>query len=336
MSSFTCKTVSCKVKRDLETTGYCKKCTKARKKAASDTVDVEYPCGECEQACTKSHKALECDICFKWFHISCIEVDDQEYEFLQRRNEVKWVCNGGCDLKFQQTTEKANSLEAIIKVLQSELNSVKTRLDTAERKLDGSVTKEIDAALSEKADIERRKVNLIVYNLPEPIQTENHENAAWDNKAKIEADIISVKNIIEKEMKVNMADGKRIKDARRLGLKDANGKKSRPLRVEFEDIDVKRQVLSNAKSLRTSNDAVMQNVFFNPDLTFKQREFDNKLRDLMWERREKGENVIIKRGKIIEADFIVPKVRRKKNNERKTVTDPKNQKTDGVSGSSSM
>ena len=83
----------------------------------------------------------------------------------------------------------------------------------------------------------------------------------------------------------------------------------RPVKIEFKDIDVKRDVLTKAKNLRKSVSKIAQKLYINPDLSKEQIEFEKKLREKMWERRQNGENVIIRKGKLEIVPFEVRKVR---------------------------
>ena len=87
--------------------------------------------------------------------------------------------------------------------------------------------------------------------------------------------------------------------------------KIRPLKIEFKDIETKRDVLSKAKNLRDSINPKVSKLYINPDLSEKQRAIDSALRVKMWELRGEGKNVIIRKGQnqIIEASHQVRKVR---------------------------
>ena len=205
---------------------------------------------------------------------------------------------------------------------------IKDRLNKVEKKLEGTVHREIDQAIAEKNDIERRKCNLVIYNFPEPIKTTDDDT--WDTDAKIAKDIENMEDFIQKELRISMVmdSEHRIVDCRRLGLKKRDSRNEelpRPLKVQFVDIKVKRDVLSRAKDLRQSQNLVAKKVFINPDLTEAQRKRDSLLRDEMWTRRtEKNENVIIRRGEIVTVTWNVPKVRKTKQN--KAITTQPQQK----------
>ena len=159
-------------------------------------------------------------------------------------------------------------------------------------------------------------MNLVIFNLPEPVHT---TETVWDIPEKVEKDIATVKEIVERELKIIIPTGV-ILDARRLGSNTKNNTdsgnketpKPRPLKVMFSDIKKKRDILSAAKTLRQSEDAIANKLYINPDLTPEQRKKDQILREEMWRRRScNNENVIIRRGEIVTAPFDVVKKRTK-------------------------
>ena len=315
-----CKSNSCKVRKDLNDDGYCPKCAAQRHNVANAD-DVAYPCGKCDQDCTDQAPSMQCEFCDKWYHIICIDMSSECYKVAKKVPGFMWFCNS-CKNKAMESVQKAVSLEAQTNVLKNEVTDIKKRLETVETKLSGSVNKEIEQAISEKQDIERRKLNLIVYNMPEQ---EKSDESVWDTPAKIAADIKYVSKMVEDEFHLNMNTSTptpKIVDARRIGkiLESEPGKtpRPRPLILKFNDIESKRGVLSKAKDLRSSTDKEYKAIFINPDLTPLQRKNDAKLREEMWKRRiENNENVVIRKGKIVVVDFDVPKTRQ---NRAKSVT----------------
>ena len=94
-------------------------------------------------------------------------------------------------------------------------------------------------------------------------------------------------------MDLNQPEPK-VKNIQRLGP-EKEGKWPRPIKVTFEDIKVKREILAKSKLL---NKGKYKNVYINPDLTPNQRQHDQKLRNELKKRRDDGEeNLYIKQGK---------------------------------------
>ena len=316
-----CLTPRCRKYTNLNDEGYCTTCVQKREKLEENV--TPYPCATCQKNCKDENSCMQCDFCLEWSHTICIDMSNDTYKALIAVKGSRWYCSK-CNTKVDNLLDKANSLELETQAVKSDVADLKKRMETVETKLKGSVEKEISMALNEKTDIERRKMNLVVFNLPEQ---KSDKETAWEVPELINKDIEDITKIIKDDLGIEL-ENNAITDARRLGRKqvgkakpgdknkpdDSNKpgnseEKSRPMKIVFSDIRKKREVLEAAKKLRTSDNPVAKKLFLNPDLTEKQRENDRNLRNLMWERRLKGENVIIQKGKIVEADYEVRKTR---------------------------
>ena len=312
MPGFTvCQTPRCRKYTNLDEEGFCPGCVDKKKKLAGDV--IPYPCVRCQKNCTNEQSCMQCDFCLEWYHAVCIDMSNDTYKALRAINGIRWYCTK-CNTKVDNLIEKANSLELETQAVKSDVKDLKTRMEAVEKKLKGSVEREISVALNEKTDIERRKMNLVVFNLPEQKST---TDTVWDVPELVKKDTEDIIKIIKDDLGIEIEENE-ITDARRLGRKQIDKtqkvdnkeeKPGRPLKIVFSDIRKKREVLEAAKKLRISENPIAKKLFLNPDLTEKQRENDRILRNLMWERRGNGENVIIKKGEIIQADFEVRKTR---------------------------
>ena len=52
---------------------------------------VQFPCLKCSRAVAKNHKAVQCDICDKWVHIACNNLNTYTYKKLQK-DKSPWYC----------------------------------------------------------------------------------------------------------------------------------------------------------------------------------------------------------------------------------------------------
>ena len=182
---------------------------------------------------------------------------------------------------------------------------VKTELRSIQDTIKTSIRTNISSAIDNKNEIDKRKMNLIVFGLPE---SEPNDNGSWGITEKVKKDIEAMETIIKDELNVAISPRTGIIDARRLGTKTQNG--HRPLKIEFRDLGTKRDVLNKAKTLRNSDNPIAKKLYINPDLTKEQKEADKKLRQEMWrQREEENRNVIIRRGQIVEAEGTVRKTR---------------------------
>ena len=82
----------------------------------------------------------------------------------------------------------------------------------------------------------------------------------------------------------------------RFGRKKNDKTKPRPIKVTLPDGDMKLQIFRGCRNLKDSD---YKNISVQNDLTAEEREANYKLRQELRDRKEKGEEVIIFRGKII-------------------------------------
>ena len=277
---------------------------------SKDKGEVTYKCLECDHPCKNTERALLCERCNCWVHSACRGVSDEVYDTFYKESTnlacFRFYC-AKCDSKVDEALEKYSFLEKETKILKTEMSEVKASIDGIKKTIKTSIKDNISTIMVDKAEIDKRKMNLIVFGLPEPIQDET-DKSEWSNDKKVAKDIATMSKIITDDINVGLSPRNGLIDARRLGLKTAG--KSRPLKIEFRDLQTKRDVLTRAKKLRDSTDPVARKLYINPDLTEKQREEDKILRKEMWRlREEENKNAVIKRGKIVISDFDVRKSR---------------------------
>ena len=143
----------------------------------------------------------------------------------------------------------------------------------------------------DQREIEIRKKNCIIHNLKEFI-TE-------DKEVSKEKDLEALDNL----MKDCEADGKRPVFCIRLGKKEADANKARPLKVIFEKEEEKMELVKKyciaKREGSTQQRDVLGGISIVPDRTIKEREEYKKLKLELEERSQKGEkNLVIRNWKI--------------------------------------
>ena len=299
-----CKIPRCMKWANLTADGICPRHDTLDKK---DKGDVVYNCLDCDQVCTEQQKALLCERCNKWIHTSCADISDTFYDaFFEAGSKLScfhFYCKT-CDGKVEEALQKYATLENDTKELKVEMTTVKDQLASIHKTIRTSIRTNISTAIDDKNELDKRKMNLIVFGLPEV----ESSDGTWGISEKVKKDIETMNTIISDELNVALSPRTGIIEARRLGAKVQN--KHRPLRIEFRDIGTKRDVLTKAKNLRNSTNTVAKQLYINPDLTKEQKEADKKLRAEMWrQREEENKNVIIRRGKIVTSEVEVRKSR---------------------------
>ena len=51
-------------------------------------------CGVCMKQVGDEDQGLECEVCKKWWHSGCVDIEDSEYEMLARhcKGTIHWYC----------------------------------------------------------------------------------------------------------------------------------------------------------------------------------------------------------------------------------------------------
>ena len=271
----------------------------------------EEVCPDCSKAVNEKDKAVSCDICNFWFHKSCQGISDQLYKVLnsQETDSISWYCSG-CKRGAKKVMLQLVRIRERQDIMEVKISTMEDRHDKTDQKvqmIESSVEKLDDQdntgaselvdphlAVREIEDRERRKSNIVLFNLP--------ESSSEDAKVRQAADHTDFKSICQSQLDVGVVE---VEAAYRLGPKEKNGRGSRPLKVILKDIATKKQILTNAKKLKNTEDSGTKQIAIAPDLTKMQREEMRKLRVLQKSRQEElkrsGDHVhtwIIRDGKL--------------------------------------
>lgn len=179
---------------------------------------------------------------------------------------------------------KMNDVEgALCKVLETQR---KQDLEISALKEDMlRMREENENIMNEMEDRERRKSNLIISGVQEKEDGSVEERRCWD-KEKVETLLHDLGDF----------DSSIVAHIHRLGK--VNSRKPRLLKIICKDSDTKRSVLHRAKDLRGMPG--YDRIFVNSDLTPAQQMKEKSLREDLRRRRGLGQDVMIKRGKIVQ------------------------------------
>lgn len=144
------------------------------------------------------------------------------------------------------------------------------------------------AAIEEMTERERRKNNLVIFNLP--------ESTARSPKGRQEYDKSVVEELIKTGIEVEGVEV--IKVVRLGGIGQNRLAKPRVTLIEVQDHSTKIRILQSARNLRSKD--MWATTFVAPDMTPNQRKQRKELRTELNQRRARGEeNIIIRRGVIV-------------------------------------
>ena len=148
-----------------------------------------------------------------------------------------WYCNT-CK-KAIPSVRSVMTMVTNIKMVQDQMNEklsiVEEKLSVVQNQTDMSIEHKIDQALYDFIEREKRKNNVIIYNLPES-QVENEEEHGQEEE-----------NSVKKICEITEVPFEVVESTTRLGVKKG---KDRPLKVIFTNEQDKRKVVKNSARLK--------------------------------------------------------------------------------------
>lgn len=183
------------------------------------------------------------------------------------------------ELSLEFNDRMSHLSEEIVR-LQSEVSALKNDIEASR-----SIAK--SEILSELREQESRRCNLILFGAEES----NTNSTDSDGTRKHDEELVSnIKSIVK-------LPHAKIRSTFRLGMRKPNGY-PRPIKVVFDSTSERDSFLRAAPSL-TNAHGKFRKIFIKPDLTPAEQEADRKLHAELRTRKEKGELVKIRKGRII-------------------------------------
>ncbi|KAK4289620.1 hypothetical protein Pmani_037425 [Petrolisthes manimaculis] len=250
----------------------------ARKKYSKQTSNTgtsneSEKCGICKKRVGENDNGLQCDSCVIWYHCGCMKINANEYEAINKAtNLVRWFCRT-CDPKIMQAITKIKELEE--------------RLDSLEPKIETVIRDRLEDYMQEEQEKNKRKQNIVIFGLKEP----DERNSPTEREELDKNKITELHAGVSEDLKIAPTD---IEKVFRLGKKNPNQDKPRPLCVKFNSTTKKNGILSAAKNLKSANNQHKwkSEVFIAPDFTLKQRTLQKTTYDEL-KRRKAQENYTI-------------------------------------------
>ena len=290
-----CTIITC----DICSHWVCKDCsgmdTKLYDFITSNNTDINFICSNCKGQLPKIKDLLAIEQKQAEMESDIIQMKQDIQENKQSINQIK------------NMSERMEKVEKILKANKMEDEQFPPLLGYSEaaKKMQEDISKTKETAKQLNLNIEEekrreiRKANLIVYGLPE------HESTAVNQ---MKSDFHSLQELYSETVDLNASDFSNIT---RLGKKKEG--QIGPIRFTFYDNQLRKEALINNKGLRYEGHQYDQcNCKTNPgrhihinvttDKTKQEREEENKLREMLLERRRNGEDVTIRRGKIVKTD----------------------------------
>ena len=264
-------------------------------------------CTKCSKLVADCDKGLQCELCQQWFHAPCVNITAKNYELIGKIRNVHWFCDL-CDVgnligelaDFRDfRTQHAKLSEDIVAIntkLEKTDNAIKQMNNSLQTSMEECIQSHVNTAIKEELNIERRKMNVCVFGF---------------SGAHGVDDETSFKELCTSVLQIPQNDvGRGIIRTTRLGRPTAGNQKPLPLLIQLSSLDFKHDILKNAKKLKYLHQENNLKVFIAPDLTPQQQAQQRELRVELKQRKDNGEDVFIKQGKIVNrsnADLMQPR-----------------------------
>lgn len=171
----------------------------------------------------------------------------------------------------QSLSERVNALESQMVATAAKPEPQKTE----------EIKSQVEEAIDEYREREARKLNLVIFNLPESEKEEVEERRTEDTAA--------IKDLIS-------LTGCEATPTKFLRLGARNDDRIRPVKLELESTSDKWKILKGARKLK---DTRLRTIGIAPDLSKKQRTERKQLKEEIETRKAQGEeNLMIRRGRI--------------------------------------
>jgi hypothetical protein len=234
-------------------------------------------CSVCDEVVEENCDCVECGLCKEWCHKACAKLTEEHFRLLQRSgDDVWWVC-ARCRRSDSPSTSERSRMEAKMDTMLEMMTALSLRVlkmegerkeSRVEERIEETVEKKVSEYMEEAKEREKRKLNVIVVNVPEC----ESENAEERQKHDLEA----LSEMIAKVADVTKED---LGNPVRLGAR-VIGKKSKPrmMKVTIKSEEAKKKLMTNAHKLNVGVKEPSKRVYFNHDRTEKERADYRKLR----------------------------------------------------------
>lgn len=221
------------------------------------------------------HRVLSCVICGNSFGGACVDMGTSEIRIVNSKKSVAWNCP-----KCQNIGGDVASLRSVISSLQTEIQHLKVSIQSLSSQPQDNVNDEkFEEILLEIEERQKRRNNLIIHGLPEQTDGSNDDI--------ITKDCESVNEMLRSALPSCPTLGP--SEIRRLGKRSIGNDKPRPLKLTMNSSQLVYKVLGKSKVFKEEF-----GVFISSDRTPRQRDYFNKIKAELEQRRSAGESVELK------------------------------------------
>ena len=242
---------------------------------------VPWLCLSCENAIEdgQGEVTIQCFLCKEFCHKQCCGHTVAQFNACRSTNFLQWTCDGCSDKEVfvkSQIEAKLDGIFQLLKVMTERLEYLEKNDKVT--KIEETIENKVQEYMQDKEERDKRKLNIIVVNIPES-EKESAEERKKDDRDK-------VRECLSKIPDVNVEE---IDNPVRLGaFRIGNNVRPRLLRMEVKTEATKKKVMKGIYNLN-ANKRQDQRIFINNDSTPKEREKIKQLRDEVKLRTESGE-----------------------------------------------
>ena len=248
-------------------------------------------CIKCENAIEEGNEeVMECHGCKEWCHKACTELTGSQYNCLKHGgNFIQWFCEE-CREEDGGGKGQKSRLEAKMDNILKVLTSVHDRLDKlegkqrenlreVESKIEEVVERKVKDYMEESEEKEKRKLNIIICNLPES-SAETPEERKNEDQERVRDLVGKISDVQRNEVNNPVRLGK---------IQIGSHAKPRLLRMEVKTEEAKKKIMRNVQGLNKDVREGESRIYINNDTTKKERELIKSLKTELNQRKTNGE-----------------------------------------------
>lgn len=221
---------------------------------STDSID-----GICRQ-CTKGiedakDSSIYCDRCKGCIHFKCTDMTKKEYDHVNKTVNSKLIYHcpvcvkeindgNGEDDRFAQQNARLDNLTEFCQLIMAQNKEILENLkpENQVQKIEDDIQVQLTEVIQNQSEIDEKKNNLIVFNLPEAEESE-------DGRKEQEEDVTKVKEILSfLDSRLDTSEIN-VKNMSRMGRRKGKDDKPRAIKLILPNADMKFKAIRNAKKL---------------------------------------------------------------------------------------
>ena len=287
----------------------------------SPKTDYDHVCGGCKR--NLKSDAVQCNVCTLWFDMKCSGCDNETAAFLRsaagKQSSVHWHCTS-CDNSTRALHDMVSTINKRVSQVERKLDDLKEGFDSVEVKVqqldDGFEKANASLSLEIKQAVEALniKIDSLVESSKQSSAIQTVSNSGHSvSKPKEAADIVSqvayeLEEREKRRLNVVFTGNVDKEKVERFWKAAGTQKPSKLFEIKTQqktlfivtmDSEKDKWLLISKARVVSQSKVDLNNIFVNPDLTKTERDLQYQLRQEVRRRREQGENVKIRKGKVI-------------------------------------